>query len=252
VTERQTNELECGAVDELAGAIALGALDPAELAAASAHLASCDQPHEALRELLGVDRALAVVVEPRDPSPELRDRVMASVGDRTARAPRRGTTAAGRTRWLDWSSVSLWRGVAVAAVGVLLVGALSWTSLRQQVATQEAALSAIAEVVAGGAPAHAVTGPAGTGYVIDTEGPGASFLVAGLAEPPGGDIYVMWLIDAAGTPLAVGTIEESGGDLTVASVEQDLAGFAVFAVTVEAGPVDAPSGDPIMAGQVGT
>jgi hypothetical protein len=141
--------------------------------------------------------------------------------------------------------------VAVAAVVVLLVGAVSWAGLRQQVADQEAALSAIADVIAGGAPAHAVTGPAGTGYVIDTDGPGATFLVAGLVEPASSDIYVMWLIDAAGTPLAVGTIEPSGGQLTVASVEQDLTGFAVFAVTVEAGPVDAPTSEPIMAGQVG-
>lgn len=252
MTDDQPIEMACETVDELAGAIALGALDPDELAAASAHLATCDQPHAELRELLGADRALALVLEPREPSEELRDRVMASVGARgTSRPGARTQPRVGRPRWLDWSSVGLWRGVAVAAVVVLLVGAVSWASLRQQVASQEAALSAIAEVVSGGAPAYPVTGPAGTGYVIDTAGPGASFLVAGLTEPPSGDIYVMWLIDAAGTPVAVGTIAASGGDLTVATVEQDLTGFATFAVTVEAGPVDAPTTEPVMAGQVG-
>lgn len=252
MTEDQPMELACEKVDALAGAIALGAIDPDELAASAAHLTTCDQPHEELRELLGADRTLAFVLEPREPSEELRERVMASVGARgKARSGARGSVAGGRLRGLDWSSVGLWRGVALAAVVVLLVGAVAWAGLRQQVASQEAALSAIAEVVSGGAPAFAVTGPAGTGYVIDTEGPGASFLVAGLTEPPGGDIYVMWLIDAAGTPLAVGTIEASSGDLTVASVEQDLTGFSVFAVTVEAGPVAAPTSEPVMAGQVG-
>lgn len=251
MTEHDT-ELECSRIDELAGAIALGALDPDELAAAVAHLASCDQPHAELRELLGVDQALAFTLEPREPDPELRARVMASAGaaSRGRQHAPRAAAPAGR-RWFDWSSVGLWRGVAVAAVIVLLVGAVSWVGLRQQVATQEAALSAIAEVVAGGAPAYPVSGPAGTGYVIDTAGHGASFLVAGLAEPPGGDIYVMWLLDAAGTPVAVGTIDSTGPELTVATLEQDLVGFSVFAVTVEAGPVEAPTSDPVMAGQLG-
>jgi len=254
MTERHEAELDCTRIDELAGAIALGALDPDELSAAMAHLESCDQPHTELRELLGADHALALMVEPRDPGPELRARVMASAGAGARgrqRAPSATSRATDRRRWFDWSSVGLWRGVAIAAVVVLLVGAVSWVGLRQQVATQEAALSAIAEVVAGGAPAYPVSGPAGTGYVIDTEGPGASFLVAGLAEPPSGDIYVMWLLDAAGTPLAVGTIDSTGQELTVAALEQDLVGFTVFAVTVEAGPVNTPTSDPIMAGQLG-
>jgi anti-sigma-K factor RskA len=179
---------------------------------------------------------------------------MASAGAATGGrqgAQRTAAPAAEARAWFDWSSVSVWRGVAVAAVFVLLVGAFSWVGLRQQVATQEAALSAIADVVAGGAPAYPVSGPAGTGYVIDTAGPGGSFLVAGLAEPPSGDIYVMWLIDAAGTPLAVGTIDSTSPTLTVATLEQDLVGFTVFAVTVESGLVDVPTSDPVIVGQLG-
>lgn len=254
MTEADDTGLDCSRVDELAGAIALGALDPDELEAAMAHLDSCDQPHAELRELLGADLALAFTLEPRDPGPELRARVMASAvaGSRgRQRAPGRAPAGAGR-RWFDWSAVGVWRGLAaVAAVVVLLVGI--WNlSLQSQIATRDAALSAVADAISGGAPAFPVSGPAGTGYVIDTEGPGATFLVAGLESLPAGDQYEMWLLDAAGTPLAVGTIESSGGDLTVATVEQDLTGYAVFAVTVEAGPVDAPTGAPVMAGQVGT
>lgn len=254
MTEHHDIELDCSRIDELAGAIALGALDPEELAAAVAHIDSCDQPHAELRELLGADQALAFTLEPREPDPELRARVMASAAAASRgrqRAPGTATAVSVGRRRFDWSSVGLWRGVAVAAVIVLLVGVVSWVGLRQQVATQEAALSAIAEVVAGGAPAYPVSGPAGTGYVIDTDGPGASFLVAGLTEPPIGDIYVMWLLDAAGTPLAVGTIDATGSELTVATLEQDLVGFTIFAVTVEAGPVVAPTSDPVMAGQLG-
>jgi len=249
MTGRRNTGLDCTRVDELAGAIALGALDPDELEAAMAHLDSCDQPHTELRELLGADRALASTLEPRDPGPELRARVMASAGagsrGRREAAGRAAPAGAGR-RWFDWSSVRLWRGVAVAAVVVLLVGAVSWVGLRQQIATRDAALSAVADAISGGAPAFPVSGPAGTGYVIDTEGPGATFLVAGLKSLSGGDQYEMWLIDAGGTPLAVGTIDQSNPDLVVATLEQDLAGFALFAVTVEQEPVEAPTSDPVM------
>lgn len=255
MTKRDGTGLACSRVDELAGAIALGALDPEELEAAIAHLASCDQPHAELRELLGADRALAFTLEPRDPGPELRARVMATAGAGSRgrqRAPGRAALAGAGRRWFDWSSVGIWRGLAAAAAVVVLLVGIWNLSLQSQIATRDAALSAVAYAISGGAPAFPVSGSAGTGYVIDTEGPGATFLVAGLQQLPVGDQYEMWLLDAAGTPLAVGTIESSGGDLTVATVEQDLTGYALFAVTVEAGPVDAPTGAPVMAGEVGT
>ena len=250
MTEHHGTDPGCERVDELAGAIALGALDPDELVAVSAHLETCDQPHDEIRELLGADRALAVVVEPREPSPELRDRVMASVGA-GAKARSRGrsaSTSVGRPRWFDWSSVGLWRGLAAAAAVVVLLVGLWNLSLQSQIATRDAALSAVADAISGGAPAYPVTGAAGTGYVIDTEGPGATFLVAGLESLPVGDLYEMWLIDAGGTALAVGTIDRSNPDLVVATLEQDLVGFAVFAVTVEPERVEAPTSEPVMAG----
>lgn len=253
MSRRRENEFDCNRIDELAGAIALGALAPDELAAAMAHLESCDQPHTELRELVGAASALAFTVEPRDPGPGLRARVLASAGAAAPGRPvARGATAppANRRAWLDWSSVSLWRGVAFAAGFVLLIGAFSWVGLRQQVATQEAALSAIADVVIGGHPAYSVTGPAGSGYVIESEGPGATFLVAGLEEPPAGDIYELWLLDAAGTPLAVGTIEAADPRLAVVALERDLSGFALFAVTIEAERLDSPTGDVVIAGAI--
>jgi anti-sigma-K factor RskA len=249
MTDRHPTDFDCQRVDELAGAIALGALDPEELAAVDAHLAGCEKPHPELRELLGAGTALAWTIEPRDPDPELRARVMASVGGGArAQEPARAARRANRRQWLDWSAVGLWRGIAIAASVVLLVGAVSWLGLRQQVTTQQAALSTIAEVIGQGAPAYPVTGAAGAGYVVDTSGPGATFLVAGLDPLTGSDQYEMWLIDAGGTPIAVGMINEADQDLAVAAVEQDLAGFVAFAVTVEPMRVEAPTSDPVMQG----
>jgi len=247
--------LDCARVDELAGAAALRALDPDEAQAITQHVATCEQPHTELRELLGSDAVLAMTLEPIAPDPALRARVMASAAAApqehvTAPAPDRDSAPSVRRPWFDWSSVGLWRGLAGAAA-VVIVALGAWNiGLRQQMAVQEAALTAIGEVVIGGQPAYAVSGPAGSGYVIDNEGPGATFLVAGLEDLPDGDIYELWLLDAAGTPLAVGTIEVADPELAVVALEQDLAGFALFAVTVEEERVDAPTGDPVMVGAI--
>ncbi|MGH2463277.1 MAG: anti-sigma factor domain-containing protein [Candidatus Limnocylindria bacterium] len=255
MTSDRPGTMGCEHVDDFAGAAALGALEADEARAISHHLATCGRPHDDLRPLLGSDAILGAALEPMPPDPSLRSRLMASVAATPqdhviAPTTDQNSASSVRGRWLDWSSVGLWRGLAgAAAVVIIALGA--WNiGLRQQMAVQDAALSAIGEVVLGGQPAYAVRGPAGNGYVIDTEGPGATFLVAGLDELPTGDIYELWLLDAAGTPLAVGTIEVADPVLAVVALEQDLAGFATFAVTVEAERVGEPTGDPVMVGAI--
>lgn len=78
----------CEDVDELAGALALGAVDADEARAAREHLSTCSEPHAALRSLLGADAVLSNSLEPIQPSAALRDRLMSSVADlRRADAP---------------------------------------------------------------------------------------------------------------------------------------------------------------------
>jgi len=255
MSSAQSDALDCARADELAGAAALGALDTTESQAITQHVATCDMPHAELRELLGSNAVLALALDPMTPNPTLRERIMASVAatpqaHRAAIAPAGDSGASIRRSRLDWSSVGLWRGLAGAAA-VVIIALGGWNiGLRQQMAVQDAALSAIADVVIGGQPAYSVTGLAGSGYVIDSDGPGSTFLVAGLEELPSGDIYELWLLDAAGTPLAVGTIEVADPGLAVVALEQDLSGFALFAVTVEAERVDTPTGDPVMVGAI--
>jgi anti-sigma-K factor RskA len=135
--------------------------------------------------------------------------------------------------------------------GAAVIALLVWNiGLQQQLAGRDAVLATIADVLREGQPAHAVSGSAGSGYVIDTDGPGATFLVAGLDEPPAGRVYELWLIDAGGTALAVGVIDDADRELTVATVEDDLAGYAAFAVTVEEERVAAPTQDPVMVGAI--
>ena len=248
--------MSCGEVDELAGAIALDALYRSEIAAVADHLATCaGASRRASFAAWPLPTAMASALEPMALDPALRARVMVAACPPRA-AGNRGVVRATHSRSGTSSLVRLVVPGSLAWTGRSppLSGCSWWVSGtcpsrgRSPPGTRRS--SAVAEAISGGAPAYPVSGPAGTGYVIDTEGPGSTFLVAGLESLPSDELYEMWLLDADGTPLAVGTIEGSNADLVVATLEQDLAGFALFAVTVEPERVEAPSSDPVMAGPI--
>jgi anti-sigma-K factor RskA len=245
----------CGDVDELAGALALGAVDADELRAAREHLETCPEPHAELRSLLVADGVLAAAVEPIRPSAALRDRLMDSVarlpkGEAAPAAvvPAAAPVAGRRRGWLDWLSPQVARPLALAAVVAdIAVGAWS-IALSSQLGERDRALRQVANAIAGGEVAFRVQGDAGRGYVVDTPGSGSSFVVADLASLPAGKLYELWLIGPDGSPVDVGTFRPGDDAVAVVSVEQDLSGFDTFAVTVEAERVDAPTTDIVMAG----
>jgi len=241
-----TDRFDCQAFDELDAALVLGAVTPDEARAALDHLGTCDQPHESLRQLLGASEALAMSLDPVAPDRRLRDRVMATV-ERTAQEHRgappitRAPEAGPGRGWLGWLSPRIARPLALAAVAaVLAVGA--WNlSLQAQIAQRDRALRAVAEAISGGEEAFRVDGSGGSGYVVETPGTGAALVIADPASLPSDKLYELWLLDAAGTPVAVGTFTPGGNALAVVRLERDLTGFATFAVTVEAERLDAPS-----------
>ncbi len=244
------DEMTCQQVDELAGAFALGAMEAAEEAAIRAHLATCDQPHLDVYEALGAGAALASSLDPVTPSPALRVRLMQTIertlqGDR-AEVPSR---PAARRGWLDWLSPGVARPVALAAVVALLAVGVWNVNLQSELGLRDTALRAVANAIAGGEAAFRVDGSAGHGYVVETPGAGAALVVADLAKLPADKLYELWLIDAGGTPVAVGTFSKTDGAVAVIPVERDLTGFGTFAVTVEAERLAAPSSsDLVMVG----
>jgi anti-sigma-K factor RskA len=250
-----TDRLDCQAVDELDAALALGAVSGDEARAVVEHLATCREPHERLRELLGTAEVLAMGLDPVAPSPGLRQRVMATI-ERTPqeRAPLRempaGAPRAARG-WLDWLSPRVARPLAIAAL-VVVVALGAWTAtLQTQLGQRDRALRAVAAAISGGDVAFRVDGSGGHGYVVETQGRGAALVVADLTELPADRLYELWLLDAAGTPVAVGTFRPGDEPLTVVPLERDLTGFATFAVTVEAERLDAPSNlDLVMIGDL--
>ena len=205
-----SERLDCHAVDELAAALAVGAVESDEVRTVAEHLATCGEAHEHVRELLGASEVLAMSLEPVAPSQGLRDRLMTTI-ERTTQErtptparPVRGAPRAARG-WLDWLSPRVARPVALLAMAaVLAVGAWNVT-LQSDLARRDRALRDVAAAISGGEVAFRVDGSGGRGYVVETPGTGAALVVADLASLPADRLYELWLLDAEGTPVAVGT-----------------------------------------------
>ncbi|MEX0709758.1 MAG: anti-sigma factor [Chloroflexota bacterium] len=246
------DRLDCQAVDELDAAFALGALEPDEARAVASHLDTCAEPHAELRAILGAGEVLSLGLDPVQPSPGRRDRLMASIErtpqDRGALVGGRDPPAPGRS-WLGWISPRVARPLALAAVAATLAVAGWNLTLQSQLGERDRALREVAAAISGGEAAFRVDGSAGRGYVVETPGSGAALVIADLASLPADQLYELWLIDADGA-VAVGTFTPSGSAIAVVPVDRDLTGFATFAVTVEAERVDAPTTTPVMVGDL--
>ncbi|HYM53013.1 MAG TPA: anti-sigma factor [Candidatus Dormibacteraeota bacterium] len=249
--------MNCHDVDEIAAAFALGAVEVNERRAIEQHFETCREPHVELRAALGVGPMLAASTEPMPPDEALRDRVMATAaatpqehrGFATARpvAPTIGRDRDARPRWLSgWGSSTLMRGLALGGIAATLVLAVVAGTLWGQLRDREELLRATAMAIANGEVAYRVQGEAGSGYLVDTEGSGATLIMAGVGELPAELLYELWLIDAEGVPIPAGTFRPTTDEIAVVPVAHDLAGFTTFAVTIEEEPVERPTTDPVM------
>ena len=240
-----TLRFECRDVDELAAALALGAVDGDEARAAREHLETCAEPHTELRSFLGSDAVLAAGLEPIPPSAGLRDRLMESIAEGPRVAPEQT-----RRGWFVWLSPRVARPLALAAV-VAAVAFGAWgVSLSGQLGERDRALRQVADAIASGEVAYRVAGDAGRGYVVDTPGSGAAFVVADVGALEADKLYELWLIGADGVPVDVGTFRPGDAAVAVIPVEEDLEGFGTFAVTIESERVDSPTLPIVMVGEL--
>jgi hypothetical protein len=275
-------DLTCDDVREMAGSFVLGALEPEEVAAVRAHLASCANAHAEIAEAGSVLGVLDASVPQLEPSPGLKGRIMAAAAadleargaggapvpaESIVRAPapapvaeptpfpnadERAARAARRTSAATW---------AVRIAAVLVIGVLAgWNLLLQgqinAARTYEENVAAVLEVASQPGAYTAVLAPATNGgprgLAAMSPSGDMAMAVRELAPTSGNQVYEAWVIGADGVPVALGgaTVGDAGTAFYTGTGLSAEVG-AVLALTLEPGPgATAPSSPPVSAGTI--
>ena len=244
---------------ELAAPYVLGALEPDEEAAVREHLRTCPESHAEFEELGSVVPALAEAVEPAEPSPALKSRILAAAAaERTGPAPvvsapvvaapvvaapavaeapipidsgRRGPSP---VSWFLVAAAGI-AVVALVAVNLLTLGRLNASEQYArdvaavlETGSQPGAVTAVlAPTESGGPRGLAAVGPDGT----------VTMALQDLDPTSGSEVYEGWAIvgDAAPVPLGGFTVGDGGtGRLDGTGVPAEPG--VTLAVTREPGP----------------
>ncbi|MFC4147056.1 anti-sigma factor [Micromonospora mangrovi] len=235
-------------IHALAGAYVLDAVDDVERAAFVRHLAGCES---CALEVAELREAAARLAEPTwsVPPPRLRAEVLAAVRRTPQERPgRTGTRTPARWRR---------RTAAAVAAGILAVGAgtATWVVQEQRVRDERAATVAAraeterirAVLAAPDAVVRSAVVPAGgrVTVVTSTGRDEGVVALAGLATPPSGRAYQLWLI-SGGTAVSAGVLPAGRNAATV--LIGGVRGKGTFGVTEEpAGGSGRPTMDPLVA-----
>jgi anti-sigma-K factor RskA len=227
-------------VEELLGAYALGALPEDERRRVEEHLAGCDQHRAAATELGQVTAMLALVAPEREPSPELKGRIIAAVATKP-QVPQASRPAQSDSRqrfferWRPASRIALFAAAAL----VLLVAGFGigrWTA-PPPAGQQLVAWTFTGNARAPGAVAH---------VVYFTSEHRAVMEVTGLQALTPGQVYELWLFRGA-TPIPAGVGNLTSGTL-LAQLDSDLSQYQQIAITIEPGEQQKPTTSPILVG----
>lgn len=237
--------MEAG-IHELTAGYALDALDTDERSAYEAHLPTCSSCQQELASFWRTTEALAVAASGPEPSPALRERILADV--RAERASNVIPFVSRRRRLVPVLAAT----AAVAAVVALAIGL--WASdLSSELDETQSALDRLRAnaTVLADPEAQSVPLQAGNGRLVVGSGGRAVLLLRDLEPAPAGKTYEMWVVPG-------GNIEEanpaglfSGDDETeIVAVEGTVQEGDLVAVTVEdEGGVDAPTSAPVVASE---
>ncbi len=275
--------LTCDEVRDLGAGFVLGALEPGEMDAVRAHLATCSDAHEELAGLAGVVPYLADSLEPVEPPASLRGRILdavaaeargaadsrigaaaravsaesppdASAAEATAGpAPRPGVPISLAAERARRRSPLTW--LAAAAAVLVIVGLGAWNvSLRRDLDGAQAYAASVDRVLAlagtpGGAAAIlAAAQPGGpTGIAAVGSDGRVEIAVRGLAPISGTEVYQAWVIGADGKPIAIGSFTPNAngfGSLAAAGAPAEP-GLTV-ALTREPGPGQTTPTPPVL------
>ena len=261
-----------GRFDELAAGYALHTLDPGDQELFARHARGCARCQQSVADYADVAAAIADLAPPAEPSPQLAARIMAAAasdltsGDQQP-APLRGAAvtpdeppngAAGRpparVLALHRHRSRLVKAAAAAAAAVIVGGGI-WGGLaatgggpaRPTLADCVQA-HRCAEVVLTASATHRTAAK-----VIIRDGV-VWMEPAAMGANPGGEIYVLWQLTGAHTPLAVGSFDIRPGaqaPVRVGGLAAPYRSTWAFAVSLEHGrTIPATPSHPVALGQV--
>jgi anti-sigma factor RsiW len=235
----------------LSGAYALDAVDDIERAAFTRHLAECEPCTAEVAEFREVAALLGELAE-QPPPVELRSRVLADVS-RTRQAsptskPQREVTAG--TRAAQWRRATV-ASIAAAVLAVVGTWAVMNDKLNEE-RTRVTALQADRDRIYAVMNAKDVVMRGGNlpsggrvAAAVSAQERGGVAMLAGLAIPPGGEVYQMWLM--SGTEALSSALVVPAG-LTGGTMLFDkwVPGANAIGVTLEpSGGSESPSSDPL-------
>jgi anti-sigma-K factor RskA len=248
--------MTCAELLELAGAYALGALEPDERAAVEAHLAA-PGPHQGCQE--AVDRARATAAELSRALPEVKP------DPAVWRAIEARTGAGSRPRAARMGPAG-WAALAAAAIALVFLGVTLREGRRQRdeairaqadarAAAEErdrlrAELDALARDSAPSREALALLaqpgarlvrlapqpGQAGDAVAVYDPGAGRAVILSSSLPPQAGKTYQLWVIRGAAPPRAAGFLAPPAGGVSAGEVDPAAVGGAppdALAVSLE-------------------
>lgn len=257
-------------VRELLGAYALGSVDLEERQVIETHLAECPACRAELAEFRAATSALPLLVGERAPGAMLRDRIIAQVqaesgapGHRPLDAgPARAARPAPVTPIMPQQApvplqlthvrrrphaprvTTIWAAAAILLL-VFSAAMVIWNlNLRQSLDERAQPTQTVAVQFA-----QPASGARASLHYL----PGQQVMllsVANMPQLPGGRVYQVWLIDAAG-PVPVGVFHAGNTQIAIAA---NPAAYQTLAVTTEPGPLGSPqpTGAKVMVAPLGS
>jgi anti-sigma-K factor RskA len=221
--------MEPEALHELSAAYALDALEPDEREVFEEHLAGCESCQVEVAELTLAAVELARAVEPAEPPPALRERILEA-----ARAERPNVLPL-RPRRVS----PVWAVAAVAAC--VAIGLGIWNiSLHSRLSDSRSAALGRSQMV----PVSGVSGS-----LVVTPSGSAALVALHLSAAPAGKTYEAWVIHGKNAPVPAGLFN-GGPGATFVPIDGKVKRGSVVAVTVEpAGGSAQPTSKPFAVSQ---
>ena len=236
--------MTCEEFEELSGALALDAVTPVERQAAEAHLATCARCTHLFKELRKVVTLLPLSVPQVNPSPALKERILAAIRQENRRIRGQPGGLSKRQRWTQ-------RILVAAAVLMLCLfsGMTAWNiSLNHQVTALQEQVTSLS-AYPGNATGYIVRGTSqdkgATGQLMYLPKQNITVLtVRGLPQLQGVHVYQGWLVHLKGTSFtgitSIGLLNVQNGSASL-SFSGNVTGYDALIISMEPGPTATPT-----------